>query len=169
LVSAVPYAKTAGFAKFAGDSSKLNGRKSALNGTPGTIVAVGKSGKLPGSLLDLSQYYTKSDVDSLVKPLSSGLKAITGANVTDSSLSMADLGSKKIGQQTTTVGSAIPLPAGACQAQLTGNFGDGIVGDLVVGTLTDANGNAALPNTAAFIPSIVIKTSQGRAIPNLIV
>ncbi len=37
------------------------------------------------------------------------------------------------------------------------------------GTVTDANGNAVLPNTAAFIPSIVIKTSQGGAVPNLIV
>lgn len=50
LAAAVPYAKTAGYAKFAGDSTKLNGRKSTLAGAPGTIPVVGKTGKLPASI-----------------------------------------------------------------------------------------------------------------------
>jgi hypothetical protein len=50
LAAAVPYAKTAGYAKFAGDSTKLNGRKSTLSGAPGTIPVVGKNGKLPISI-----------------------------------------------------------------------------------------------------------------------
>jgi hypothetical protein len=45
-----PFAKTASFAKFAGNASKLNGRKSTLSGAPGTIPVVGKNGKLPASL-----------------------------------------------------------------------------------------------------------------------
>ena len=50
LVKAVPYAKTAGFAKLADNSAKLNGRKSSVAGTPGTIPVVGASGKLPPSI-----------------------------------------------------------------------------------------------------------------------
>ena len=45
-----PFAKTAGYARFSGDSSKLNGRKSTLSGAPGTIPVVGKNGKLPTTL-----------------------------------------------------------------------------------------------------------------------
>jgi hypothetical protein len=38
-----------------------------------------------------------------------------------------------------------------------------------VGTLINAAGAAVLPNTAAFMPSVVIKTTQGGAVPNLVV
>ena len=62
-LNAVPFAKSANFAKLAGNAEKLNGRKSTLSGVPGAIPVVGSTGKLPGSLLDLSQYPTTSDVD----------------------------------------------------------------------------------------------------------
>lgn len=170
------YAKTAGYAKFAGDSTKLNGRKSALSGAPGTILAVGSSGKLPASLVDMSQLYTKSqvysksEVDALVKPLATQLKALTGSNVVDGSLTLSDLGGKRVSkEQTTSVSSAIALPAGSCKAQLTANYGDAAAGSLVVGTLTNASGDAVLPNTAAVMPALVIKTTQGGAVPNLVV
>ena len=45
-----PFAKTASFAKFAGNASKLNGRKSTLKGAPGTIPVIGANGKLPASI-----------------------------------------------------------------------------------------------------------------------
>ena len=45
-----PYAKTAGYAKVAGNSALLNGRKSAYSGAPGTILVVGTNGKLPTSV-----------------------------------------------------------------------------------------------------------------------
>jgi hypothetical protein len=41
------YSKTAGYAKFAGNSTQLNGRRSTLAGAPGSIPVVGKNGKLP--------------------------------------------------------------------------------------------------------------------------
>ena len=51
LSAAVPgFAKRAGFAKFAGDASKLNGRRSTLSGAPGTIPVVGRNGRLPASI-----------------------------------------------------------------------------------------------------------------------
>jgi hypothetical protein len=40
---------------------------------------------------------------------------------------------------------------------------------MVIGTLTDAQGNAVLPNTAAIVPSIVISSKQGGAVPNVVV
>ena len=45
-----PFAKTASYAKFAGNASKLNGRRSTLSGAPGTIPVVGRNGKLPASI-----------------------------------------------------------------------------------------------------------------------
>ncbi len=50
LSSVVPFAKTAGFARLAGNAQKLNGRRSTLTGAPGTIPVVGKNGKLPPSI-----------------------------------------------------------------------------------------------------------------------
>jgi hypothetical protein len=51
LAAAIPpFAKTAGFAKLSGNSSKLNNHPSTLRGLPGTIPVVGKDGKLPASL-----------------------------------------------------------------------------------------------------------------------
>jgi hypothetical protein len=45
-----PFAKTAGYAKFSGDATKLNGRRSTLAGARGTIPVVGTNGKLPPSI-----------------------------------------------------------------------------------------------------------------------
>jgi hypothetical protein len=61
LAAVVPFAKTAGYAKFAGDSSKLNGRRSTFAGVPGTIPVVGKNGRLPASLGAVGQQGPKGD------------------------------------------------------------------------------------------------------------
>jgi hypothetical protein len=45
-----PFAKKTDFAKQAGNSAKLNGRRSALTGAPGTIPVVDTNGKLPASV-----------------------------------------------------------------------------------------------------------------------
>lgn len=95
--------------------------------------------------------------------------ALTGDNIADGSLSLGDLGGAGGGPFMVTVGSDISLPAGECHSQLTGNFGAGFIGYLVVGTLADANGDPVLPNSAAFVPSVVIGTTQGGAVPNLVV
>ncbi len=50
LAAVVPFAKTSGYARFAGDSSKLNGRRSTLAGAPGTIPVVGRNGRLPAAI-----------------------------------------------------------------------------------------------------------------------
>ena len=56
-----PFAKTAGYARFAGDSTKLNGRKSTLAGAAGTIPVVGANGKLPASLGTVGPQGAKGD------------------------------------------------------------------------------------------------------------
>jgi hypothetical protein len=109
------------------------------------------------------RYYTETEVDAR-------LSNVTGLNVADRSLTLSDLGGPGSGNdQTTTVVTAIGIPAGSCRSQLTGNFGEGVIGKLVVGTLADSNGDPVLPNTAAFVPSVVIGTTQGGAVPNLVV
>jgi hypothetical protein len=45
-----PFARTAGFARLAGNSNKLNNHRSTLRGLPGTIPVVGANGKLPASI-----------------------------------------------------------------------------------------------------------------------
>jgi hypothetical protein len=120
-----------------------------------------KDGALTG--VDVADHsLTAADIDQSTLNL-------TGSSIQDGSLTLADLGGTDGNGLTQTTTSPIPLAAGACQAALTANFGDGVVGDLVIGTLTDASGNAVLPNTAAVMPAIVIKTTQGGAVPNLVV
>src|SRR5581483_4934275 len=111
------------------------------------------------------RYATKSDVAGQVSSL-------TGDNVKDRSLTLADLGTNggsNGDDQTETLSGPIALAAGACQAALTANYGEGVEGRMVIGTLTNEFGQAVLPNTAAVIPSIVIKTTQGGAVPNVVV
>jgi hypothetical protein len=45
-----PFAKNADFAKQAGNAAKLNGRRSALTGAPGTILVLDSNGKLPAAI-----------------------------------------------------------------------------------------------------------------------
>jgi hypothetical protein len=125
-----------------------------------------KNGSVTAADVRNGSFLTSSGGDGRYRRLGTPL---TGADIGDKSLTLTDLGGSRPDEITTTTSAPIPLAAGDCKAQLTGNFGDGIVGDLVVGTLTDSAGNAVLPNTAAFVPSVVIRTTQGGAVPNLVV
>ena len=136
---------------YARNAGKVDGKSAVGAGAnhtkrAGKLVATDKHGFLP----------------------TGAIRPLTGSKIVDGSLTLADLGST-YGPFTTTVVGDIVLGPGQAKAQLTGNFGVGVVGDLVVATLTDPLGNAVLPNTAAVLPSIVIKTTQGGAVPNLVV
>jgi hypothetical protein len=117
-----------------------------------------RAGQLP--------FFTKTQSDGRFRQIGT---PITGLDVATKSLTLSNLGGSRPDEMTTTTSAPIAIAAGQCVAQLTGNFGEGIVGDLVVGTLTNSAGAAVLPNTAAFMPSVVIKTTQGGAVPNLVV
>jgi hypothetical protein len=84
-------------------------------------------------------------------------------------LRLRDLGSDFNNDRTQVVGSDIVLAPGECRGQLTGNFGESILGSMVVATITEADGDAVLPNAAAVMPTMVSKTSQGGAVPVLMV
>ena len=80
LAAAIPpYSKTAGFAKIAGNSSLLNGRKSTLVGAPGTIPVVGTNGKLPASIGAVGPQGDKGDTGSKGDP------GLTGVHVVQAS------------------------------------------------------------------------------------
>jgi hypothetical protein len=101
LVAAVPFAKNAGRAKVADNATKLNGRKSALSGAPGTIPVIGKNGKLPASIAavgpegpqgpkgdtgpkgDRGEKGDKGDKGAAGAPGMSGYQVVTAASTAD--------------------------------------------------------------------------------------
>jgi len=102
--------------------------------------------------------------------------SVTSAKVADRSLTLADLGGVDSTDQTFTVQAPITIAAKLCMNNFVGLFnpavgpsGESVLGALVIGTLTDANGHAAVDNEVAVAPSMMIETSQGGAIVNLIV
>ena len=135
------------------------GKVSIYNDAGTTHVLADVAGYYRGHNFD-DRYYTKTEIDAR-------LNALSGANIVDGSLTLRDLGGG--GTQSGVLISPITLPAGSCKATLTGNFGSTAIGKMVIGTLADAAGNPVLPNTAAIIPSIVIGTTQGGAVPNVVV
>jgi hypothetical protein len=108
------------------------------------------------------RYYTKAEVDFF-------LASLTGTNIVDRGLTLSELGDGTPGERTTSVTTPITLAAGSCRAALAGSFGEQAVGSLVIGTLTDADGDAVLPSSAAVMPAVVIRSTQGDPVPNLVV
>ncbi len=106
------------------------------------------------------RYYSKAQVDTT-------LGSLTGANVIDGSLTLADLGGG--GDRSLTVSAAIVVPGGECRSAGAGNSGASQIGKLVLFTIADAAGNAVIPNGATAVPSVVIGTSQGGAIVQYLV
>ncbi|WP_148611580.1 hypothetical protein [Nocardioides rubriscoriae] len=100
-----------------------------------------------------------------------GRNAVTGAAVKDGSLRLADLGGSQTAQ-VTVLSSPITIPAGECDQiflTLYNPAPDGVLGSLVVGTVTSATGGAVVNNTGTILPTLVTETSQGGAIPYLMV
>lgn len=98
------------------------------------------------------------------------LKDVTSKKTRNHSLTLKDLGGKDQKTFTTVItGSDIQLSDGQCLGTRTGNIGSKFIGDMVVGTVTDANGHAAISNGFTMIPTIVIGTNQGGAEANFLV
>lgn len=100
--------------------------------------------------------------------------SVAGTDVTDDSLTLADLGGSTIedGPQTTVLGSDVTISAGQCQSlslRLYNPAPNGVLGSMVVGTVTTAAGNAVVSNSGSVLPTLVTETSQGGAIPKLVV
>ncbi len=100
LAAAVPpFAKTAGYAKFAGNSTLLNGRKSSLKGTPGTIPVVGPNGKLPaaiGAVGPQGPPGPKGETGAKGSPGPAGLPGTSGYEIVTTSTAMDTTAAKII-------------------------------------------------------------------------
>jgi hypothetical protein len=97
--------------------------------------------------------------------------AVTETKVKNFALRLHDLGGRT-NAGTRTVSTTINVPDGGCLGQPLTLFNPapkGVIGSLVVGYLTDAQGNAAIDNNGAVVPTVISETSQGGAIANLIV
>jgi len=96
--------------------------------------------------------------------------AVVSTKVKNLSLRLSDLGGKD-GFQTATP-SAVTIPADECrqvELDLYNPAPRGVIGSLVVGYVTDAQGHAVLSNSGVVVPTMVSETSQGGAITNLVV
>ena len=97
--------------------------------------------------------------------------AVNSAKVKDFSLRLRDLGGRDHLQKQTIQGD-ITIPTDECRMvflDLDNPAPPGVVGSLVVGYVTDADGDAVLDNAGAVVPTMISETSQGGAIANLVV
>lgn len=97
--------------------------------------------------------------------------AVTGGAVEDGSLTLADLGGT-VTDQVTLVPAQVNVPAGECREiflTLYNPAPNGILGSMVVGTITSSTGGAVVNNAGSVLPTLVTATSQGGAIPHLMV
>jgi hypothetical protein len=97
--------------------------------------------------------------------------AVNASKVKDFSLKLHDLDAHQ-GLQTRTVNSPINISGGTCQMVFLTLYNPvprALLGSMVVGSVTDANGNAAMTNAGVVLPTMVSETSQGGALINLMV
>lgn len=93
--------------------------------------------------------------------------SVVGRAVADGSLRLSDLGGETT-DQTTVVPGTIAIPAHECRTIFLTLFNpapNGVIGSLVVGTLTTPAGGPVLNNSGYATPTLVTETSQGGAIP----
>jgi hypothetical protein len=93
--------------------------------------------------------------------------SLTGLSVSDGSLTLRDLGGGLEGE--TTVGTDLSIPAFECRfvQVLLNPAPPGFIGSLVIGNITDADGDASVPNSGVVLPTTVTETSQGGAFANV--
>lgn len=97
--------------------------------------------------------------------------AVISRKVRDFSLRLIDLGGRDR-LQTRTTSQDLAVASGECRMlplDLYNPAPHGVIGSMVVGYVTDANGDAVLNNSAVVVPTMVSETSQGGAIVNLVV
>ena len=97
--------------------------------------------------------------------------AVRSAHVKDFSLRLRDVGGE-ITRGKHIVNSQFTVPDGDCKGEFV-EFSNppepGWIGSMVIGHLTDDEGNAVLANHGVVVPTIVSETSQGGALPILLV
>ncbi len=187
IVSAVPLAKHAQTANFAKNAGAVNGLKASKRPRAGWLVALGKGGKFPASVGQVGPAGPQGPPGLSNGPAGGALtgsypnpkladNAVGSANVADASLRLSDLGGPGSAESTRSVTTAITLAPKSCVNEFLGLFnppvgptGASVLGGMVIGGLTDAAGKAAVDNLVAVAPAMLIETSQGGAIENLVV
>lgn len=97
--------------------------------------------------------------------------AVVSSTVRNFSLRLSDLGGKDR-LQTIATSQPLAIPADECRVSFLNLYNPappGVIGSLVVGYVTAANGDAVLSNSGVVVPTMVSETSQGGAIVNLLV
>jgi hypothetical protein len=112
-------------------------------------------------------------VDGSIGTADLGPNSVTEGNVTDFSLRLHDLGGET-NDGTSAAGFNATVPPSGCRLFTVkvfdpGAVPPGVIGSLVVGYLTDAQGHAVLNNGGVVVPTVVSETSQGGALANLMV
>jgi hypothetical protein len=91
--------------------------------------------------------------------------------VHDFSLRLRDFNGKTR-QGTASLSSDLVVPPDGCSGKPLALYNPTpahLVGSIVVGYVTDANGNAAMDNSGIVVPTVISETSQGGAEANLVV
>lgn len=134
------------------------------------LVAL-STGAYAASVLSAGEVRTRHLADGAVTTKKLDQGAVTSPKVKDFSLRLNDLGGKDH-LQTRTTSQQLDIPADECRKtslRLYNPAPNGVIGSLVVGYVTDAEGDAVLANAGAVVPTVVSETSQGGAIANLVV
>lgn len=135
------------------------------------LVIATSSGAYAVSTLGAGEVQTRHLAKGAVTTPKLDQGAVSSAKVKNFSLRLVDLGGKDR-RQTATTSQALNIPAGECRQTfltLHNPAPAGVIGSLVVGHVTDANGDAVLNNAGVVVPTIISETSQGGAIANLLV
>jgi hypothetical protein len=149
----------------------------SAKGRPGTIGPQGIQGQTgpAGSNATINGVAAGGDLTGTYPNPRLAPNVLTSANVIDRTLTLSDLGGPDSTDQTTSVSTPITLAAKQCINEDVGLFnppvgpsGANVIGGMVIGTLTDATGRAAVDNAVAVAPSMLILTSQGGSIVSLI-
>jgi hypothetical protein len=144
------------------------------NGRLSVVLAILENGALGqlylGAPLEPGRDYRHLARGAVTTPKLAG-GAVTSPKVKNFSLRLTDLGGRDH-LQTRVTSQALNIPAGECRQTFLRLYNPapaGVIGSLVVGYVTDANGKAVLSNSGVVVPTMISETSQGGAIANLVV
>lgn len=135
------------------------------------LAIASTSGAYAAGLLSNGEVKTRHLADGAVTSQKLDNNAVRAKKVKNFSLRLNDLAAFE-GLDTATVSSPIVVAADQCKRvglRLYNPTPTGLVGSLVLGYLTDADGNAVMNNLGTVVPTTVSETSQNGAYINLVV
>lgn len=135
------------------------------------LVIATSTGAYAAAVLRNGEVKTRHLANGAVTAKKLHSNAVDGAKVKDFSLTLHDLQAKD-GLQTSTTSSPIVVAAGSCQVVFLNLYNPapkGLVGSMVVGSVTSSAGGPAMNNAGVVVPTMVSETSQGGALVNLVV